>query len=155
MTQRKVRKYPEVIVREDGTVMGSRGTVLKGCINMDGYRTVKVKRKHVRLHRLVAQKFIPNPLGLPEVNHKDGDKLNNNVSNLEWVTHRENLHHAMDNGRHNWGRTAVIGTHPDGTRSRYDSQTDAAKYTGTHQANINKCLKGQRALTGGIAWSIA
>lgn len=54
------------------------------------------KYKHV--HRLVAQTFIPNPENLPEVNHIDGNKSNNRVQNLEWVTRSQNAQHAMDNG---------------------------------------------------------
>ena len=50
------------------------------------------------VHRLVAEAFIPNPLGLPEVNHKDGDKGNCHVWNLEWTTHAGNMAHASENG---------------------------------------------------------
>ena len=50
------------------------------------------------VHRLVAQAFIPNPLGLPEVNHKDGVKPNCKASNLEWMTRSENKDHAVDKG---------------------------------------------------------
>lgn len=56
------------------------------------------KSRTIRIHRLVASAFIPNPDNLPEVNHKDGNKLNNCVSNLEWVTGYENIHHAWENG---------------------------------------------------------
>ncbi len=56
------------------------------------------KRKSVRIHRLKAIAFIPNPLNYPEVNHKDGNTLNNDLRNLEWVTKRENVLHAVSFG---------------------------------------------------------
>ena len=55
--------------------------------------------KRIAVHRLVALTYIPNPNNLPEVNHKDRDKGNNNVSNLEWCSHADNIQHSYDNGR--------------------------------------------------------
>lgn len=66
-----------------------------------GYEIVDLykngKRKTVRVHRLVAEAFIPNNDNKPEVNHIDGNKHNNNVDNLEWVTKKENCRHAWNN----------------------------------------------------------
>lgn len=78
-----------------------KGKRLKQAIN-NGYARVALKNngelKNCLVHRLVAQAFIPNPKNKPQVNHKDGNKLNNHVSNLEWVTPKENLQHAVSNG---------------------------------------------------------
>jgi hypothetical protein len=63
-----------------------------------GYKSIKLAKREVMLHRLVAQNFIPNPEHKPVVNHKDGNKENNHVDNLEWVTYAENTQHAVDTG---------------------------------------------------------
>lgn len=91
-------------VDETGTVVTriSTGNVLKLVKLKNGYwkahTTVNKKMVNVLVHRLVAIKFIPNPFGLPQVNHKDGNKDNNHKDNLEWVTQQENMTHAKENG---------------------------------------------------------
>lgn len=71
--------------------------------NDDGYLGLQLrkdgKHKNWLVHVLVAQAFIPNPDNLSDVNHKDLDKKNNRVDNLEWVTHQENIRHAVKQGR--------------------------------------------------------
>lgn len=78
------------------------GRELKPKLTEDGYLKVTLsknsKSKNYYLHRLVALQFIPNPDNLKEVNHKDGNKMNNNVSNLEWCTKKHNLQHASKYG---------------------------------------------------------
>lgn len=64
------------------------------CINL--YKNSKVHK--FQIHRLIATFFIPNPLGLDEVNHIDGNPLNNAIANLEWCTHKQNIQHAWDTG---------------------------------------------------------
>lgn len=75
---------------------------IKGYIDKYGYRRVLLHVNGTRLkffvHRLVANKFITNPNNKPQVNHIDGNKLNNNVSNLEWCTPKENIQHAIKTG---------------------------------------------------------
>lgn len=63
-----------------------------------GYTTIRLDKKIYSLHRIVAKTFVDNPENKSEVNHKDGNKKNNNADNLEWVSHYENLRHAFDNG---------------------------------------------------------
>lgn len=65
-------------------------------------------RKTIKIHRAVAQTFILNPNNLPEVNHKDGNKLNNNINNLEWCTHQENSIHAYKNGLTPTGEKSIF-----------------------------------------------
>lgn len=75
--------------------------LLSLCVSTSGYYSyntrINGKNKLFRIHRLVAQTFIPNLENKPFVNHKDGDKLNNKVENLEWVTPSENTKHAYKN----------------------------------------------------------
>lgn len=79
-----------------------RGVILKGRVRRDGYKTVNLSYKRERqtfaIHRLVALAFCNNPHNHAEVNHKDGNKLNNNASNLEWVSHSENIQHSIRTG---------------------------------------------------------
>lgn len=76
--------------------------ILKLRARKDGRLDVTIQRQGQKLiHRLVATIFIPNPKNLPQVNHKDGNPLNNKVSNLEWVTRTENLKHSYQIGLRN------------------------------------------------------
>lgn len=72
--------------------------VLKAGKTKKGYLIVNLRQKTFNLHRLVAQAFIPNPDNLPQVNHIDGDKTNNNVTNLEWCDNSFNQLHALKIG---------------------------------------------------------
>jgi hypothetical protein len=70
----------------------------KGYISINLYKNSKVHRYSI--HRLIAIAFIPNPNNFPEVNHIDGNPLNNGIDNLEWCTHQHNMQHAWDTGLH-------------------------------------------------------
>jgi len=67
-------------------------------VHKRGYVYVRTPKKNYQLHRLVASAFIDNKYNKPTVNHKDGNKQNNNIDNLEWATYKENAQHAIKNG---------------------------------------------------------
>lgn len=87
---------------KDGQIIGKRGKPLIGHVDRCGYKEVLLSENGVtnqyRVHRLIAETFIPNPNNLPCVNHKDGNKLNNCVDNLEWCTYSDNTKHAYNKG---------------------------------------------------------
>lgn len=87
----------EYTIKEDG-IYNKFGRKLKGAIDNRGYRRMKLNGKAVREHRAIALKFVPNPDNKPQVNHIDGNKLNNHPSNLEWVDNSENQLHAYEMG---------------------------------------------------------
>lgn len=96
-----VRSLDRIAKTKAGVIKPTKGKVLRLTLKNNGYKTVMLcvndKRKRFHVHRLVAQAFIPNPENKSEVNHKDGNKANNNVANLEWNTKSENMQHAVLN----------------------------------------------------------
>jgi HNH endonuclease len=95
--------YANYNISDDGVVTNTKTSrILKPDIIWDGYERVTLSQngvvKRFRVHRLVAEHYIPNPDKHPMVNHKDGDKRNNSVTNLEWVTCKQNTIHAFATG---------------------------------------------------------
>jgi hypothetical protein len=88
----------EYFVTEDGRVFRNNNE-RKFDISNKGYKKVDLsingKRKHQTIHRMVAELYVPNPNNYPCVNHKDGNKFNNNYSNLEWITLKQNSQHSV------------------------------------------------------------
>lgn len=97
------------------------------------------KTKKYYIHRLVAKHFIKNPLNKKEVNHKDNNPLNNKVSNLEWVTHDENMKYAMKEGRIAKGETSGMSKFTEEDvieiyKSKIDALTLSKKYKVSRQS---------------------
>jgi len=99
--------FPDLFkVSNFGQVFSKRtGKILVQGISKTGYRVISTRiggrsgiAKCIKVSRMVASAFIDNPLNKPVVNHIDGNKLNNNSTNLEWVTHSENTIHAVETG---------------------------------------------------------
>lgn len=91
----------DYIITKSGEIINKRNNrTLKPQKNGKGYLRVSIGGKLQFVHRLVAEKYLPNPENKPQINHKDGNKLNNCVDNLEWVTNEENRKHAVRNSLH-------------------------------------------------------
>ena len=105
-----------------GYVINSNGKILKPYDNGYGYLVVDLKangkRKHKKIHRLVAEAFIPNPDNLPEVNHKDENKYNNSVDNLEWCNSSYNKTYGAGRERHSEGMKRVWNSRRAGNEVR-------------------------------------
>lgn len=97
MAPRKLTIDDYEITRDGKVINKHTGHTLAPQPNGKGYLRVSIGKKLMFIHRLVAEKYIPNPENKPQVNHKDGNKLNNCVDNLEWVTNQENRNYAVDN----------------------------------------------------------
>lgn len=110
--------------------------------------------KRMRVHRLVAMAFIPNPENKPYVNHINGDKGDNNVENLEWVTPSENTIHAVKTGLMSNGRKRpVIQYNLNGEKmATFESASEAARQTGGSQSKITLCCKRQRESANDYQW---
>lgn len=138
-----------------------KGLILKQETSYRGYKQVslyKDGKKHQKfVHRLVAEAFIPNPDNKPEVNHKDTDKTNNAVSNLEWNTSSENTIHAYKNGLYDNLKESLSIAGPNRhppvrvveTGKIYRSQRELSKELNLCEQCVSRCLKGGSKSTKG------
>lgn len=152
-------------ISSNGQIKNKYGKILKPWIR-NGYYTIGLmvnkKRTNYYVHRLVAEYFLSNPDKQRNfVNHLDGDKLNNNVSNLEWCTRQENAQHAYETG-------LVVPTVENLVRfdckpvtriedgKWFSGVTEAAGQMGVCEAAMSKCLnKGLSATCCGYHWKFA
>ncbi len=136
---------------------GTRGKVLKPVLTTNGYLrvgfNVKGKCKKLLVHRIIAQTFIDNPKNLPQVNHKNEHKTDNRVSNLEWLTAKENSNYGTGRARANLAESKpVLQISLDGRLIRRWPSAQCAGRNGYNQGNICSCCNGKRKTTGGFRW---
>lgn len=129
------------------------GTYLSVSLSKEG------KKKSHNIHRLVAEAFILRPVGTTEVNHIDGNKHNNNVNNLEWVTQKENLIHATDKLNHYpWGKppraVRCLDKNTGQVLGEYHSISEASRAVGKANARsgITLVCQGLQASAYGYKW---
>lgn len=96
--KKEITNYENYLIYDDGNVFNTNtNKMLCGSIGENGYKYYRLSKNNVKkmfyAHRLVAEAFLENPNNLPVVNHKDGNKLNNNLNNLEWVSYSDNIKH--------------------------------------------------------------
>ena len=122
-----------------------------------GYHRVNLckegKKKNYYIHRLVAEAFIPNPKGLPQVNHKDEDKSNNCVENLEWCDAKYNMNYGTRNERA--AKKLSKPVYCEELDRVFDGAIQAARELGLHNSNIISCCKGKLKTTGGYHFRYA
>ena len=141
-------------------------------INDKGYHVISLSlgsaknRPTVRVHRLVAEAFIPNPDNKPEINHIDGNKCNNIITNLEWCTPKENVAHALQFGLANVDHLKALSEYRSKSVKCIDKQGNITIYPSIREAarvvmgdkakymryHISECCHGIRETCGGYYW---
>jgi len=134
--------------------------ILKYYLMLNGYCQVCIKyidkdkfsKKYV--HRLVAEHFLDNPLNKREVNHKDGNKENNNVNNLEWCTSSENQKHRHSIGITQTSNRKVGAFDKDGKEVfQFNSIVEAMRFFNkTSRVNLDNALQGKQKTAYGYVW---
>lgn len=144
-----------------GSVRRRKGRLMATREDKDGYFVVGLRNGMgqitKRVHRLVAEAFLPNPNSLPEVNHKDENKGNNHVDNLEWCNNKYNIHYGTGiERRSKQKRKKVIQYDLDNKKiNEFDSITEAANTIDKGTSRISACCKGIRKTAYGYIWRYA
>ena len=155
--------FEDYKITEDGFIVSYKGKepkLLKLQEDRDGYYKVdlhfKGKHKKYFVHRLVAMQYLPNPENKPEVNHINGNKKDNRVSNLEWVTGSENAKHAVYKNLYNKRGKKVNRYDLNGNFIKQWSSIRKAKETlNWKNEHISQVCQGQRKKAGGFIWKYA
>lgn len=156
----QVRTKDRVVIRKNGSKLPVKGRVMKQYDNGKGYMLVKFRINNktigLRVHRIVATCFIPNPNNLPEVNHIDCNRANNAVSNLEWCTHQENVSYRNKLGhtaKHNAPKKPVIAVNLETLEvCLFESQHEAARKLRVDVRSINDVIKGRQNTAYGYSF---
>ena len=146
-------------VKSLGNNKSRKEKILKPGKNNWGYLQVSLckdgKSKKSTVHRLVAKAFISNPGNLETINHKDEDKTNNTVGNLEWMSMKDNINYGTHNRRSAETRSKSVLMLDKSTGellATFPSTCEAWRVTGIAQPDISDCCLGKRKSAGGYVW---
>lgn len=146
----QVSTHGNVKALGNGGSNASKEKILKPNKDKKGYLMVGLckqgKRKMCKIHRLVAMVFIENPNNFREINHKDEDKTNNRVTNLEWCDRKHNINYGT---RTEKCSKQVLCLETDKT---YPSTMEVKRQLGLNTGNISQCCNGKRKTCGGYTW---
>ena len=163
----KVSNYGRVLSLAKTTIRGRKyDKILSASKKDNGYYTVSINGNNEYVHRLVAKAFIDNPNNLNEINHKDEDKSNNRVDNLEWCTKSYNVSYSKSikikqidpitkeviNIYDSAIRAAIAVSGKNGTETIYNSVSEAAIKNNVSASAIYNCLYGKSKTCGGYEW---
>lgn len=169
-----IKGYDDYQVSNQGRICSYKNNkrkILKGWIQNTGYLTISLNNKKYSVHRLVAETFIHKEKGKDYVNHIDGNKTNNNVSNLEWCTNAENIQHAFRSGlmenainqmKNKKIRAKKInqydlnGNYIKSFLGSVEAQNELRKLgISVNARNIRNVCQGKRNKAGGFIWRYA
>ncbi len=157
-----VRSKNREFINKKGAIRKIKGRLLKQMGKMNWYKSVNLSRKTFRVHRLVAQAFLPNYDNKPFVNHIDGDKTNNTVNNLEWCTPKENSEHSVLMGLHKYGNLFGIEHGKSRPIFQYDLNgyflqgflfiREASIALSISENHLSRVCSRERGSCGGFQW---
>lgn len=172
-TWKVIPEFQNYLISDFGNIVNiknGRRRSLKIILNKNGYCHVTLSingiKKIMRIHRLVLTTFNPNSDKSLQVNHIDGIKHNNKLSNLEWVTLSQNMKHSFDvlgrignqkgkyGSNHNTAKKVIQKTKYGEFIKLWDCKLEAAKVLGIDTTNISHCIRGRQKTAGGYKWEL-
>ena len=162
MSWKTINTNPNYQINEDGEIFSLyTQRTIKTFPDKDGYIKAHLYNKEKNnytnyfVHRLVLENFVcPAPCDRPEVHHKDGNRSNNNIENLEWVSRKENdshVIHKVNDGSYEPIKVQQLDLNGK-LIAEYESMSEASRKTGCHISKISLVCSGKRFTTGGFKW---